>query len=199
MLAKVTSKSSMIETKAKEDLEEKVDKLLAVAKSGQIGNGKDKRDGSRTPKTTPSNSRQGTPTKRGNEPDIRNSFQDPEVNASGPFKNRQKPIQCFKCKGWGHSKRLCPSHLNYTRDIQVTSLPSQGGDKTASSIQSKYPTIIYKISKVLQKYHNPDPVVRLIGPANERKVHIEGKPFLALIDSGVQLLALPESLVEKLN
>ena len=63
MLAKVTSKLLMIETKVKGDSEEKVDKLLAVAKSGQIGNGKDKRDGSRILKTTPSNSRQGTPTR----------------------------------------------------------------------------------------------------------------------------------------
>ena len=39
----------------------------------------------------------------------------------------------------------------------------------------------------------------MIGPANETKVQIEGKPFLALIDSGAQLSALPESLVEKLK
>ena len=89
--------------------------------------------------------------------------------------------------------------LHEVRNSQGTSLPSQKGDKTASSIQSKYPTVISKISKVLQKYHNPDPIVRLIGPANETKVHIEGKPFLALIDSGAQLSALPESLVEKLK
>ena len=59
--------------------------------------------------------------------------------------------------------------------------------------------MISKISKVLQKYHNLDPIARLIGPANETKVQIEGKSFLALIDSGVQLSALPESLVEKLK
>ena len=64
MLAKVTSKSSVVGAEMKGDLEEKVDKLLAVAKSGQMGNGKDKRDRSRTPKSTPTNSRQGTPTKR---------------------------------------------------------------------------------------------------------------------------------------
>ena len=92
MLAKVTSKSSVMETEVKGDLEEKVDKLLAVAKSGQMGNGKDKRDRSRTPKSTPTNSRQGTPTKRDNVPDIRNSLQGPAVNASGPFENEQKPI-----------------------------------------------------------------------------------------------------------
>ena len=115
MLAKVKSKSSVMESEVKGDLEEKVDKILAVAKSGQMGNGKDKRDRSRTPKSTPTNSRQGTPTKGDSKHDIRNSLQGPGVNASEPFKNGQKLIQCFKCKGWGHPRRLCPSCLNYTR------------------------------------------------------------------------------------
>ena len=42
-------------------------------------------------------------------------------------------------------------------------------------------------------------MVRLIGPANETFVKIEGESYLALIDSGAQLSALPESLVTKLN
>ena len=42
-------------------------------------------------------------------------------------------------------------------------------------------------------------MVRLIGPANETFVNIEGEPYLALIYSGAQLLALPESLVTELN
>ena len=71
-----------METEVKGDLEEKVDKLLAVAKSGQMRNGKDKRDRSRTSKSTPTNSRQGTPTKRDNEQDIRNNLQGPGINAS---------------------------------------------------------------------------------------------------------------------
>ena len=99
MLAKVTLKSSVMESEVKGDLEEKVDNLQAVAKTGQMNNGKDKRDRSRTPKSTPTNSRQGTPTKRDSEHDIRNSLQGPGVNASGPFETGQKPIQCFKCKG----------------------------------------------------------------------------------------------------
>ena len=81
MLAKVTSKSSVMKSEVKGDLEEKVDKLLAVVKSGQMGDGKDKRDRNRTPKSTPTNSRQGTPTKRDSEQDIRNSLQGPGVNA----------------------------------------------------------------------------------------------------------------------
>ena len=124
MLAKVTAKSSVMETEVKGDLEEKVDKLLAVAKLGPIGNGKDKRDRSRTPKLTSTNSRQGTPIKRDSEQDIMNSLQGPGVNASELFENGQKPIQCFKCKGWGHPRKLCPSHLNYTRGGMAREPPS---------------------------------------------------------------------------
>ena len=105
-------------------LEEKVDKLLAVVKSGQMDNVNDKRDRSRTPKSTPTNSRQGTPTKRDSEQDIRNSLQGLGVNASGPFENGQKPIQCFKCKGWGHPRRLCPSCLNFMRGGMPREPPS---------------------------------------------------------------------------
>ena len=36
--------------------------------------------------------------------------------AAGPFREADgsRPIQCFRCRGWGHPKRLCPSRLNYT-------------------------------------------------------------------------------------
>ena len=43
------------------------------------------------------------------------------------------------------------------------------------------------ISREGQRYHNPDPLLRLIGPANEATIIIEGQQFLALIDSGAQL------------
>ena len=92
VLAKVTSKASSIETEAKNGLEEKVNKLLAVAKSGQMEKGKDKRSRSRTPKSTPTNLEQNTPTKRDREQDIRTNLQGPTINASDPFANDQKPI-----------------------------------------------------------------------------------------------------------
>ena len=91
----------------------------------------------------------------------------------------------------GTSQKVVPIKfkLHEGRDGQGTSLPSQGRDKTASFNKSRHPPIIFKISKVLQKYHNPGPIARLIGPANETKVQIEGKSYLALIDSRVQLSA----------
>ena len=120
VLAKVTSKASSLETEVKNGLEEKVDKLLAVAKSEQMEKGKDKRDRSRTP---------NTPMKRDRERDVRTNLQGPEINASGPFANDQKPIQCFKCKGWGYPRRLCPSRLNYTRGGMTREPPSPARDK----------------------------------------------------------------------
>ena len=36
----------------------------------------------------------------------------------------------------------------------------------------------------LPEYHNPDPLVRLIGKANESSAVVEGVPITCLIDSG---------------
>ena len=49
------------------------------------------------------------------------------------------------------------------------------------------------ISKALRQrdlYHNPDPLGRIVGEANESKVIVEGQETRALLDSGSQLLAI---------
>ena len=56
-----------------------------------------------------------------------------------------------------------------------------------------------QISQVVQKYHNPDPLLRLIGLANEATIIVEGQQFLALIDSGGHLSTMSESLVQALR
>ena len=56
-----------------------------------------------------------------------------------------------------------------------------------------------KILQVAEKYHNPDPLLRLIGPANEATVIVEGQKFPALIDSGAQLSTMSEALVQALK
>ena len=56
-----------------------------------------------------------------------------------------------------------------------------------------------KISQVAEKYHNPDPLARLIGPANEAIIIIEGQELPALINSGAQLLTMLEALVQALK
>ena len=56
-----------------------------------------------------------------------------------------------------------------------------------------------QISQVVQRYHNPDPLLRLIGLANEATIIVEGQRFLALIYSGAQLSTMSESLVQALK
>ena len=55
------------------------------------------------------------------------------------------------------------------------------------------------ISREGQRYHNPDPLLQLIDPANEATIIIEGQQFLAFIDSGAQLSMMSELLVQALK
>ena len=80
------------------------------------------------------------------------------------------------------------------------SLPDDGkGTRRFSSTEPVSSTIDMKISQVAEKYHNPDPLLRLIGPANEATVIVEGQKFPALIDSGAQLPTISEALVQALK
>ena len=49
------------------------------------------------------------------------------------------------------------------------------------------------------QYHNPDPLVRLIGTPNESQVEVEGVPITALIDSGANLSAITKSFAAELQ
>ena len=58
------------------------------------------------------------------------------------------------------------------------------------------------ISKTLRQrdlYHNPDPLGRLVGEANESKVIVEGQETRTLLDSGSQLSCISWTWVKKLN
>ena len=48
-------------------------------------------------------------------------------------------------------------------------------------------------------YHNPDPLYRLIGPANEALVYLEGRPYKALLDTGAMVSLISETTVEELK
>ena len=63
--------------------------------------------------------------------DIWQNLRGPETSAAGPFREADgsRPIQCFRCRGWGHPKRLCPSRLNYTRGGVAQDNPSQMTDR----------------------------------------------------------------------
>ena len=49
------------------------------------------------------------------------------------------------------------------------------------------------------QYHNPDPLVRLIGTPNESSVFVEGVSITSLVDSGANMMAITKSFVEKLQ
>ena len=59
--------------------------------------------------------------------------------------------------------------------------------------------MILKTLKQRDLYHNPDPLGRLVGEANESKVIVEGQETRALLGSGSQLSAISWSWVKKLN
>ena len=48
-------------------------------------------------------------------------------------------------------------------------------------------------------YHNPDPLVRLIGEANETDIIIENERVKGLIDSGAQVSSISDTFASKLG
>ena len=59
--------------------------------------------------------------------------------------------------------------------------------------------MIYRILRQSDLYHNPDPLFRLVGQANETMVVVDNQEARALIDSGSQLSAISLAWVKKLK
>ena len=51
----------------------------------------------------------------------------------------------------------------------------------------------------MPEYHNPDPLVRLIGEANEAPAIVEGIPITSLVDSGACMSAMVKSFAKELQ
>ena len=112
MKAQVSGESSTSpKTAALKHLQEQLNDITTVMKSGNfpkrsnpppmnLENTNSKRDGEKNKK----------------QKNIGNTLRGPDANASSSFPPGSRPIQCFKHEGWGHVERLCPSHLNYTRE-----------------------------------------------------------------------------------
>ena len=127
--SKLVNKSATMD----KTLEERVDRLIVKSNQrvppnpGLRGN-------------TDNSHKYGRPLPQWNQKPERNTvpnFQEPRVNiwqnlrgpepsAARPFRESDgsRPIQCFKCQGWGHPKQLCPSWLNYTLGRVVREPPS---------------------------------------------------------------------------
>ena len=63
----------------------------------------------------------------------------------------------------------------------------------------KSKSMIYKILRQSDLYHNPDPLFRLVGEVNETTVLVEGQEARALIESGSQLSSISLAWVKKLK
>ena len=66
-----------------------------------------------------------------------------------------------------------------------------------SYMNPKSKLIIYKILRQSDLYHNPDPLFRLVGEANEAMGIVEGQEARALLDFGSQLSVISLEWVTK--
>ena len=118
MTSKLVNRGAVMES----TLEKRVDGLIAKSNQRQPpntsfqGNPDNSHNYGRSPSPTNQRPERNT-TPNFQEPwvDIRQNLRGPEPSAAGPFgeSDGSRSIQCFKCQGWGHPKRLCLSWLNY--------------------------------------------------------------------------------------
>ena len=89
--------AAVVQKKKLDELKERLNKLQATVKSATAKAEKDKK---KTLKTSP------------RKDDPRKATQGPHTSSAGPFRPDQKPMQCFKCEGWGHGWRECVTKGN---------------------------------------------------------------------------------------
>ena len=198
--SRVVNKGSAIETEG--TLEERVDRLIVGAT--QATNRDNNQNYSRPPFQANQIFQRDNlkrPPRSCPQEDISQNLRSPEPNASGPFEENDgsRATQCFKCRGWGYPKRLCPSQLNYTWGEWYGNLPPRPMEGEPKTLLPPTQIPNKTISQVVTKYHNLDPLLRLISLANEATIIVEGQRFEALIKSGAQLYTISESLVQTLK
>ena len=151
--------------------------------------------------------------------DGRQGLKGPGTSAAGPFWKNKPLVQCYQWMGWGHYGQNCPNEYPVEGSINWENLkgevvkeggtlphPSPNSASRSESTPSHARAVMSTISKRLNdrdlkgggcvpvlEYHNPDPLVRLIGPANEGKVEIEGVKTTALIDTRACMSAMTKS------
>ena len=95
--------------------------------------------------------------------------------------------------------------MSNSRKLQLERTDGSWGSLNAwkswlcSYTNPKSKSMICKILKQNNQYHNPDPLFRLVGEVNESMVIVEGQEARALLDSGSQLSAILLKWVKKLK
>ena len=127
----IKAKTTVIDdpaSKEREEIRVRLDKLTKSIKSASFqrrgGNTNNKKKNSSTPSASPAR----TPT---NSP---RPSKGPGVSSAGPFKNGRRPIQCYKCGGWGHVARECANQENveWREFLRADSPPKETGPESTS-------------------------------------------------------------------
>ena len=182
-------------------MKEQIQELATVMKSGSVNHKPNPPavNGSPAKRFKKVNVRQNSVSNTG--ADAREGLVGPEANASGPFPPGKIPLQCHTCKGWGHVKIVCPSHLKYMRgecQKKDHSSPGTGVCRDSDSSYRRDP-IVAKAVKMADRYHNLDPLIQLTGPVNESTVILGGKEYPALLENKAQPSGISLKLVKKLG
>ena len=128
-----TKRATLGETSPLTKLQQQVGQLTTLVKSVQTDTKKGSSLKSSTRKNDNQNNNQVLKDNAGSDP--RKRSKGPETGPNGPFEPGQRPIQCYKCKGWGPPRCLCPSRLNFTRGgtIRENPPPVQTSAEVANS------------------------------------------------------------------
>ena len=104
---KLRVKSTTVEDPGKREREELKERLERLTESMKVANLQTsrrdvKKSSPRSPKSeSPRGAMPNSPRSRG-----------PAITSAGPFQGRRRPLQCYKCGGWGHVQRECPTSEN---------------------------------------------------------------------------------------
>ena len=104
---KLRVKSTTVEDPGKREREELKERLERLTESMKVANLQTsrrdvKKSSPRSPKSeSPRSAMPNSPRSRG-----------PAITSAGPFQGRRRPLQCYKCGGWGHVQRECPTSEN---------------------------------------------------------------------------------------
>ena len=132
--SKQTTTCDDTEKKEREEIKVRLDKLAETVKAASFQR-KPQRD---KKKQSPSGSQTSSP-KSSPQHSPRSPGRGPAITAAGPFRNGKKPVQCWKCGGWGHFIRECATseNLDWRELIRADSSPEKevGPVSTSSNNQ----------------------------------------------------------------
>ena len=104
---KLRVKSTTVEDPGKREREELKERLERLTESMKVANLQTsrrdvKKSSPRSPKSeSPRGAMPNSPRSRG-----------PAITSAGPFQGHRRPLQCYKCGGWGHVQRECLTSEN---------------------------------------------------------------------------------------